>query len=310
MKISRKYISLAAAAMIIVSMSLAGCTGMPWQTGEDQTESKETSESDVTKAADETDGEDVTDVEIESQTLIDNDSCSVVITDIIANGDADCTIKLELNNKSADKTLIFASKYAVVEGLSVDPHWSCVVSPSSASNAQIDFYADDIYADDIGYSDIAIMMVVYDMNNTKNVISEQYIRIYPYGQENVSAYQRTSGDQDVILAENELVKVTAIGLAEDETWGQSVRLYIENKTENDLQFVASNVSVNGKMADPSWGVVIPANASGYSAITWSDELLSENGITNIENISLTLIANNYNDWTSKPVVSAEIVYAP
>ena len=90
----------------------------------------------------------------------------------------------------------------------------------------------------------------------------------------------------------------------DAALGYEWKVYIENRTDQNLMFSFEKVSVNGVMCDPFWAEIVCAGKSAYSTVLWDHNSLEENDIAKIEQISLPLtvysdenIANPYVDET-------------
>lgn len=65
----------------------------------------------------------------EPVTVVDNEECSIVINEIKPNSIWGCTLKVELENKSSDKTYMFAVNNASINGVQCDPLFAESISP-------------------------------------------------------------------------------------------------------------------------------------------------------------------------------------
>ena len=73
----------------------------------------------------------------ESFTAIDNDACSVAIRSIDPNSSWGHEIQVALENKSPDKTYMFAVETATVNGVETDPFFADEVNPGKKANGSI-----------------------------------------------------------------------------------------------------------------------------------------------------------------------------
>ena len=300
----RKIISLAIAALML--FPLAACSGSEEESGsaqeeESSQEDAEESEEDTADASADADAD--TELVFESQTLIDNDECSVVITDI---DESDIwgyfTLTAELENKSSDVTYMFAVYSAAVNGLESDPYFAATVAPGKKSIESIEFDADTLeeYGVDL-ISDIELSIHVYDEDDwSGNYVADETVHIYPYGEENAQTYERESADSDLILVDNDDVTAIMTGYEVDDTWGYMVNVYLINKTDAEVMFSVDDASVNGYMCDPYWAVSLTGGLAAYSTIYWDESDLEEIGITDmeteVENIEFTFTAYDYDTY--------------
>lgn len=73
----------------------------------------------------------------ESFTVIDNDTCSVAIRSIDPNSSWGHEIQVALENKSPDKTYMFAVETATVNGVETDPFFADEVTHGKKANGSI-----------------------------------------------------------------------------------------------------------------------------------------------------------------------------
>ena len=73
----------------------------------------------------------------ESFTAIDNDACAVAIRNIDPNSSWGHEIQVALENKSPDKTYMFAVETATVNGVGTDPFFADEVTPVKKANGSI-----------------------------------------------------------------------------------------------------------------------------------------------------------------------------
>ena len=303
---------IVAAALIVVIAVIAigiGCNGKRpggsslINSGSDLNVEVQTDENGETLAADSTA------IEVERQNLLNNDSCQIIITAIDTQNPSGYTIDVEIVNKT-DSSQMYSVKYATVDGLSVDPNWATEVGGGASKESSITFHKSDYAAYNLGFTDIQLVFVVNDSVETSTQITQQAVIIYPYGPGTATIYTRKSLDSDVVLVDNDSIRVTYIGSTDDDVWGYSANLYIENKTGTNLWVAGYDVSVNGTVLDPFWGTTVPANSAAYSSVCWTKSQLDGAGITEVSSIEMTLGANNYDDWEALQVTSEAVTINP
>lgn len=305
---------IVAAALIVVIAVITigiGCNGHQGQGGSifnnKDTEINvevQTDENGETIAADSTA------ILVERQNLLNNDSCQVIITAIDTQNPSGYTIDVELVNKT-DSSQMYSVKYATVDGLSVDPNWASEVGGGATKEGHITFHKSDYAAYNLGFTDIQLVFVVNDAVETSTQITQQAVIIYPYGAGTATMYTRKSKDSDVVLIDNDSLRVTYIGNSNDDVWGYSANVFIENKTETNLWVSAADVKVNGVPVDPFWGTTVPANSSAYNSICWTTSQFSEAGIADgVSSIEMLINANNYDDWEALQITSEAVTINP
>ena len=248
-------------------------------------------------------------ITFESMTAVDNDDCSIVITGVVEN-EWGCTLTVELENKTTDQTLTFTLDDAYLNGLyyyeslyeDVTAGNKSVVTLEFNDTADIEYFGvSDLSTIGLGaITDIELIFEVY--NEDYDDVAYESAHVYPYGEENATAYVRESADTDVVLVDNEDLTFTVVGCEYDESWEEyQVDVFIENKTDVQLTYYVDEASVNDYMASPWWGTYISAGCCSYATIYWSADDLAEIGISDpeseIESIELDLEVydESYND---------------
>ena len=109
--------------------------------------------------------------------------------------------------------------------------------------------------------------------------------------------------EEIVLVDNEDITVKVTGINEDTIWGYALTVYLENKTDKNLMFSLSDVSVNGFMCDPYWAQSVAAGMKSNTEVSWFDDDLKANGIREVEDVTFTLRIYDSNDWTAEDVLN-------
>ena len=258
--------------------------------------------SDSTDTADTTDTAGSSEIVFESLKVVDNDECSIVITELDPNEIFGYTLEVELENKSSELTYMFAIRTASVDGVETDPLFASEVAAGKKSADEI--YFTDTNLEENGltdFTDIEMTFYVYDSDDwLADPVAEETVHIYPYGEENASVFERESLDTDTVLIDNDNITVIVTGYEYDSIWGYTVNLFLVNKTDSYVMFSVDEASVNGYMSDPLWAEELSGGKCAFSSVCWYDTELEEYGITDgseIENIEFLLIAYDEKDFT-------------
>lgn len=245
-------------------------------------------------------------------TMIDNEACVVKITDINPDNMWGFTLKANLENKSKDKTYMFAVQSAAVNGVQSDPLFAKEVAPGKKANEDISFMDSALQENDVGeFTDIELTIRVYDSNDwLAEEAALETVHIYPYGEDKASTFTRESQPEDQILVDNEYATAIVTGYTEDSIWGYTVNLFFVNKSDKEVMFSVNDASVNGYMADPFFATAVTPGKCAFSSMSWSDSVLEANSITEIEKIEFMLRVYDNNDWMAEAFVEESITLNP
>jgi hypothetical protein len=107
--------------------------------------------------------------------------------------------------------------------------------------------------------------------------------------------------KQVVLVDNDDVTVTIVSIDDDTMWGFGLNVFLENKTDKELMFALDNVSINGFMCDPLWAKSVAAGMKSNTEISWFENDLEKNNITNVEEVTFTLRIYDANNPLGKDV---------
>ena len=312
----KKIISLALS--VALALSLAACGGSNTSTAASSTANSEPSTEAIQTEAPESEPEETPEAksEFQEKTIVDNEYCTVILKDIDEDGLWGYSWKIYLENKTADKTLMFSMNNTSVNGVMVDPLWAATVAPGKKSNETISWMStsleeNNIKADDI--TQVSFTLDVYDNDDwTADKFVDEEFTVYPKGEENATTVEREAQSTDIVLFDNDSCSMTVAGFEHDDIFGYTVKVYLVNKTDKDLMFSCNDASINGYMADPFWATTVAAGKTSNSDISWSDSTLEENGIdiSSIEEIELPITVYPNDDWTADKLVDETFTINP
>ena len=247
----------------------------------------------------------------ETQTVVDNEYCTIQITGLDPENLWGYTLNVYLENKSPDTDYQFSVGLASVNKLSMDPLFSVKVAPGKKANEQICFTDRELTALVGQFTDIELTFQVTDANDfLAKPVANPTVHVYPYGEENATVYQRPAKDTDVVVVDNDQVSVIVTEYANDPIWGYCAKVFLVNKTDKDLMFSADDVSVNGFMLDPFYADLVEGGKCAYSFMSWLESDFEDNGITDVQSIELTLRVYDSTDWAAGDVVNTKIELKP
>ena len=326
----KKFIALLLALFLM--LSLAACGGEKTKT-EDEEEKKEQSEEEKdsdkqegkeeikdeeevkTEAKEDKEEEDkIEDAEkpsFEEITVVDDENCLIKITGIDPDDLWGYAVKVMCENKSADKTYMFTVENASVNGVMFDPYYAEEIAAGKKANGSIDFSNEEIEKHIGDFTDIELTFRVYDSDDIMaDDIVLKTVHVYPFGKEKATTFVREAKATDTVILDNEYARMTVTGYEEDELWGYTAKVFIENKTDKHLNFSIDDVSVNGFMCEPYYSEAVVANKCCFSEIVWSTSDFEDNGITTVDEIEFELTVSDYDDWFADNFVEMTVVLNP
>lgn len=92
---------------------------------------------------------------------VDNDECTIKITEIDPDNLWGYTLKVQLENKSAEKTYMYSVESAAINGVQCDPFFAAEVAAGKKSNNEINFTDSTLDDNGIGdYTDIVYLSMM------------------------------------------------------------------------------------------------------------------------------------------------------
>lgn len=242
----------------------------------------------------------------EEYVIVDNESCLMKITGIEEDEIWGFTLKAYLENKTADKELMFSMNETTVNGYMCDPFWAKSLTAGTKSNENISFSSSDFEM--YGFTDITEIsgsVRVYDDNDwLADDIAKEAFTFYPLGEAaNKEFIINTDGET---LIDNGQCKMILTKTDPDGFWGYTLTVYLENNTDKDITYSIESASVNGFDCDPLWASTVSANKKALSDITWLDSTFEENGITSVDQIVLNIRVYDSNDFMSDDIANETV----
>lgn len=125
-----------------------------------------------------------------------------------------------------------------------------------------------------------------------------------------TATSTEAGFEDIVLADNENLTFKITAVENDAVWGYTMKVFLENKTDQDLMFSLNDVSVNGFMCDPYWAHTVAAGKKSNTTISWFESDFAENGIEAVDEITFTLRVYDSNDWSADDILNETFTVNP
>ncbi len=236
----------------------------------------------------------------EEVTAVDNNECVIKIKGL-SDTILGLSLKIELENKSQEKTYMFTIEDLSINGVECSAFLAEDVAPTKKAISSVIITTDALEEAGIKeYTDIKIKFRVYDTNDwLSDDVALKSVHVYPLGEEKAVKYIREAKEGDIVIVDNEFVKAVITGYHNDILLGYGAKLYIENKTDGEAMFSVDESSVNGFMADPYFVHILAAGTCAFTDISWYSSTLEEIGITEpqeeITNIEFIFKAQDYSN---------------
>lgn len=248
--------------------------------------------------------------EFEEVAAVDNEECAITIKSVdIAS---DLTLKAALENKSGEKTYMFAVESASINGVENDPFFATEVAPGKKANKDMKFRMSKLKDNGVGEAtDVKIVFRVYDSNDwSADPVAYETVHVYPLGEDKAELFMRQEQDTDVVLADNESAAVIVTGCGQDGSGAFTVQLFLDNRSDKDLMFSVDDASVNGYMIDPFYAHELMAETCCFGEMKWSVSKLEENDIGTVEEVEFALRIYDSNDWLADDIFNGTVLLTP
>lgn len=298
----RLYVCLLVAAMSFSMTACGGETTEPTENGSTQSQETEAEEK----------GENREDIVFQEMTAVDNEECSIVLTELEPDSIWGYTVKARLENKSADKTYMFSLENASIDGVECSDLFAADVAPGKKANEEISLSDSELKENGVtDFSDIELSFRVYDSDDwMADPVARETVHIYPYGEENATVFVREDQPEDIVLVDNDEVTVIVTASEDDEIWGYSTKLFLVNKTDKNLMFSTDEASINGYMFTSLFASSVSAGKCEFTSMSWLDSEMEENGITEVEEIEMRLKVYDDENYTGDYLVDEVVTFSP
>ena len=305
---------IAALLALLLLAALTACTITPITPTPSRTEAADTkapaSQTDAPKTEPASDTEPTPKTpDFEEVTVIDNELCTVTITDLTEDSLFGWALKARMENKTEDQNLLFVSDTASINGVNCDAGLYTKVEPGKKVNDKIVFSAEELMAELEAFTDIELTVLVCDAE-TWSTLSTEHFQVYPYGEAAATRFVREAKPTDLVLADNDQISVTVTGYDPDSILGYSVKVYVENKTDATLVFTTDSATVNGVECMPYWTESVEPGKSCFCSIDWMKTDFEENGIEAVEEIELVLRVFDAEDYWADDIYNETVTLNP
>lgn len=117
-------------------------------------------------------------------------------------------------------------------------------------------------------------------------------------------------EEDLVLVDNENCTFKVTGFDPNGLFGYTVSVYLENKTDKELMFTLTDVSVNGFMCDPFWAETVTAGMKSNTEFSFFAADLAVCGISDVTDIDMTVDVYDSVDYMADHLVTESFTVYP
>ncbi len=247
--------------------------------------------------------------------LVDNEHYCLTVIDSQVKSSTEFAIGLNFINKTEDKVFVLDSNRSYVNGLEIK---ELFFGERVEANSEVNLtYKVDLFPyRNLGIDEFTKVEVKFNVTDPNAsypdpLKSENMLTLYPMGEENYKPYTHKSKSTDVVLVDNEYVKITSIGFKSPESEadyeGIRVNLFVESKSDKSLLLSTDDEYVNGFKVSTYTNIELNPGHFIYNHIRWSKDSFSENGIEQAEKLEFKLAATLNNGTYSEPMFKESVV---
>lgn len=116
---------------------------------------------------------------------------------------------------------------------------------------------------------------------------------------------------EMVAVDNAECTIQITGIDADNMWGYTIEARLENKSaDKTYMFTVETAAINGVQCDPLFASEVAAGKKANVNISFSDDTLKENGITEYTDIELTFRVHDSNDWIADAVAEETVHIYP
>ena len=115
---------------------------------------------------------------------------------------------------------------------------------------------------------------------------------------------------ETVLVNDENCTFTIRGVEPEGTFGYTLEVFLENKTDITLMFSLREVSVNGFMCEPYFAATVSPGMKANEEVSFLQDDLAANGITEVTDIEFVLAVYDSTDILAEYLVEEDFVIYP
>lgn len=238
--------------------------------------------------------------------IMDTDTASVVVTGYEADMTG-FTVRLRCKNKTKNSIAISADK-CVINKYIFHPEWDVTLESRETQDTEFTISPAEFEKANISAVDELILQL-----RINNAINDKVIKkgikavAYPTGKKaaDIKPPQRTPVENELVVINDKTGQFIIQGLNPDDEMGLAMNCFVANPNAHTLNFVLSDVTINGVAVKTSYEEAVYPGARGYSDVIFLNDNLQDLGINSREIKEIKGTVKAYDKTGSKPVIVAQ-----
>ncbi len=241
-------------------------------------------------------------VTIQETVLLDESGVKITAKSFSVDSFWGPEVKLLIENNSG-KDLTFQCRNSSVNGYMVDTLMSADVADGKKANDTLTFLDADLEMSGITeFAQIEFAFHIFTTEDWETYLDSDQIQL---NTSIADTYQQPDDLSGQMAYDANGIKIVVKGLKNDDFFGPSIVVYIENNTDEPFVVQTEDQSVNGFMISAIFSCEVMPGKKAVDTITFMSTDLEENEIKTIEEIEL--VFNIFNMETWEDIVDTDIV---
>lgn len=239
---------------------------------------------------------------VSEEPIIYEDETSLLkVVGVTPGSECGYRVRVSLENKTKDRSITVEME-PFINGIHVKDFVFEEAEPGQSVEFVVDM-ADRMSLRRLGLVDETHLELMYELDDRdegSDVIGKGFYSMYPRGKENAEKYAHQERKGDVVVLDDEHVKLTLVGYEKGYLGSVQLHYFMENKTDQLLNLRFYNLRVNGKqpvMGETDKIVDLYPERSTYGTLLFSERGLKEIGISEVTDITFSLAFDDQNNDT-------------
>ena len=236
----------------------------------------------------------ITEVTLAEQVIYEGNDIKITATGLSNESFLGPSINVLIENNSR-RNITVQARNSNINDLMVETVFSADVAAGKKANDTITFMSSDLEIAGITIiKDIEFSFHVIDSDSWDVIVDTDMIALKTTAD---AAFVQKYDDSGFVAYDAEGIKVVVKKLnSSDSFWGSNLYLYIENNTDKAITVQARDVSINDFMVDPVFSCEVISGKKAFDTITFMESDLTDNGITDINDLELKLHIFDTETW--------------
>lgn len=264
-------------------------------TDEDAPEPTAVEAADEALPADDGGASDPSRVTVDEQVVFDREGIRITVKELDMRGSfMGPELKVLIENDQA-KSISVQVRNVSVNGIMVEDVFSCDVASGKKANDAIAFLPGSLETAGIeAFGVIELSFHIFDTETWDTILDSDPVTIpTSLG----ASYVQAVDDSGPVAVDRDGIRIVMKQLdVENSFWGADLYVLIENDSQHNITVQTRDVSVNGFMVDPLFFCDVLSGKKTFTAISFEQSELDDNGITDITTLELVFHVSDMDSW--------------